>query len=294
MLTSMTESSRDPTPNLDSATVDHFGEEWSSFTQDRGWGADGLDKVFAQYFAPLPSGALNLNAVVGDLGAGSGRWATKVAPLVSHLYVLEPSSAAMSVARKNLSRFNNVSYIAESIGGLSMPEGLLDVAYSLGVIHHIPDPELALRDVRATLKPGGIFLGYLYYAFDNRPFWFKAIWRASDKIRSWVSPLPASRKRRVTDTVAALVYWPLARTSRLLSRLGVPVVQVPLSQYSDKSFYVMRNDALDRLGTPLEHRFTRTQIAEMLLRAGFDTSTLMFSESEPFWCFSIRTPEHGE
>jgi SAM-dependent methyltransferase len=200
----------------------------------------------------------------------------------------------MSVARKNLSRFNNVSYIAESIGGLSMPEGLLDVAYSLGVIHHIPDPELALRDVRATLKPGGIFLGYLYYAFDNRPFWFKAIWRASDKIRSWVSPLPASRKRRVTDTVAALVYWPLARTSRLLSRLGVPVVQVPLSQYSDKSFYVMRNDALDRLGTPLEHRFTRTQIAEMLLRAGFDTSTLMFSESEPFWCFSIRTPEHGE
>jgi SAM-dependent methyltransferase len=281
-------------PNLDRATVDHFGEEWSSFTQDEGWGSDGLDKVFAQYFAPLPSGALNLNAVVGDLGAGSGRWATKVAPLVSHLYVLEPSPAAMSVARKNLSRFSNVSYIAEPIGGPSMPEGRLDVAYSLGVIHHIPDPEQALQDVRATLKPGGIFLGYLYYALDNRPSWFKTIWRVSDKLRSWVSPLPASRKRWVTDSVAALVYWPLARASRLLSRLGVPVDGVPLSQYSDKSFYVMRNDALDRLGTPLEYRFTRTEITEMLLRAGFDTSTLFFSESAPFWCFSIRTSDHGD
>ncbi len=195
----------------------------------------------------------------------------------------------MSVARQALSRFNNVSYIAEPIGGPSMPDGLLDVAYSLGVIHHIPDSTQALRDVRATLKPGGVFLGYLYYALDNRPSWFKAIWRASDKVRSWVSQLPVSRKRQVTDTAAALVYWPLARAARLLSWLGAPVAQIPLSQYSDKSFYVMRNDALDRLGTPLEQRFTRTEIADMVLRAGFDTSTLIFSESEPFWCFSVRT-----
>jgi hypothetical protein len=74
------------------------------------------------------------------------------------------------------------------------------------------------------------------------------------------------------------------------ARRGLGVAQLPLSQYSDKSFYVMRNDALDRLGTPLEQRFTRTQITEMLLRAGFDTSTLIFSDSEPFWCFSVSTP----
>jgi hypothetical protein len=135
----MTESLNNSTPNLDHATVDHFGEEWSSFKQDEGWGSDGLDKAFAQYFATLPSGVLNLNAVVGDFGAGSGRWATKVAPLVSQLYVLEPSPAAMAVARQAL-------------------------------------------------------------------------------------------------------------------------------------------------------RFTKTQITEMLVRAGFDTSTLVFSDSEPFWCFSVRAP----
>ena len=90
--------------------------------------------------------------------------------------------------------------------------------------------------------------------------------------------------------MAALVYWPLARCSRLLSRLRVSVAQIPLSQYSDKSFYVMRNDALDRLGAPLERRFTKGQITDMLLEAGFDISTLIFSDGEPFWCFSVCTP----
>lgn len=284
----MTESTNDPTVNVDHATVNHFGEEWTSFTQARGWGAEGLDKVFAQYFAPLPKGALHPNAVVGDFGAGSGRWAVRVAPLVAHLYVLEPSPAAMSVARQNLALFENVTYVSEPIGGPSIPTGQLDVAYSLGVIHHVPDALRALRDVRKTLKPGGIFLGYLYYALENRPRWFRVIWRASDIVRARVSQLPPARKSRATEAAALMVYWPLARTARLLSKVGVPVVQFPLSQYADKSLYVMRNDALDRFGTPLEQRFTRPQIAGMLERAGFDVSTLAFSEGEPFWCFSVR------
>jgi SAM-dependent methyltransferase len=290
----MTESWEESTPNMDRGTVDHFGEEWSRFTQNKGWGPDGLDRAFAQYFAPLPEGALHMRAVVGDFGAGSGRWATKVAPLVSKLYILEPSSAAMSVARQALSGFRNISYIAEPIGGPSMPIGQLDVAYSIGVIHHIPDSQRALLDVRRTLKPGGIFLGYLYYAFDNRPSWFKAIWRVTDKVRSKVSRLSSSHKRQVTSAIAALVYWPMARTSRLLARAGFPIAQIPLSQYADKTFYVMRNDALDRFGTPLEQRFTKVQIVEMLFHAGYDVSTLTISDSEPFWCFSVRTPENGE
>lgn len=285
---SVTESARDATANVDHATVNHFGTEWTNFTQAKGWGAEGLDKVFARYFAPLPNGALHPDAIVGDFGAGSGRWAVRVAPLVAHLYVLEPSPAAMSVARRNLALYDNVTYVTEPIGGPSIPTRQLDVAYSLGVIHHVPDALRALRDVRKTLKPGGIFLGYLYYALENRPRWFRAIWRASDIVRAIVSRLPPSPKSRATNAAALLVYWPLARTARLLSKLGVPAVQFPLSQYADKSFYVMRNDALDRLGTPLEQRFTRPQISEMLRRAGFDVTTLKFSEREPFWCFSVR------
>ncbi len=50
---------------------------------------------------------------------------------------------------------------------------------------------------------------------------------------------------------------------------------------------MLANDALDRFGTRLEQRFNKEEIAEMLSRAGFDLSTLKFSEVEPFWTFSV-------
>ena len=68
----------------------------------------------------------------------------------------------------------------------------------------------------------------------------------------------------------------------LFARLGVEIENWPLAYYRDRSFYVMRTDALDRLGTRLEQRFTRIQIAEMLTRAGF--KEIRFSEGPPFWC----------
>jgi hypothetical protein len=55
----------------------------------------------------------------------------------------------MSVARQNLALFENVTYVSEPIGGPSIPTGQLDVAYSLGVIHHVPD---ALRAFAMSAK----------------------------------------------------------------------------------------------------------------------------------------------
>jgi hypothetical protein len=51
---------------------------------------------------------------------------------------------------------------------------------------------------------------------------------------------------------------------------------------------MLANDALDRFGTSLEQRFSKAEITEMLALAGFDISTLRFSETEPFWTFSVK------
>ena len=44
----------------------------------------------------------------------------------------------------------------------------------------------------------------------------------------------------------------------------------------------MRNDALDRFGTRLEHRFTKKEIRVLLEKSGFEK--ISFSSKEPFWC----------
>ena len=96
----------------------------------------------------------------------------------------------------------------------------------------------------------------------------------------------------VTDLVAVLVYFPLARFALVGKRLGLNVNHWPLSSYRQTSFYTMRTDSRDRFGTPLEQRFTRREIIEMMQDAGLDH--IEFSESFPFWCAVGRKGPAGQ
>ncbi len=150
------------------------------------------------------------------------------------------------------------------------------------MLHHVPDTEAAIRSCVDLLKPGAPLLLYLYYAFDNRPWWFRSLWQVSDWGRGLICGLPAWLKHTMTDGIAALVYLPLATLSRVMERLGMKVASVPLSYYRNHSFYTMRTDARDRFGTPLEKRFTRQQITDMMESAGL--VNVCFSDAAPYWC----------
>ncbi|MEM8603660.1 MAG: SAM-dependent methyltransferase, partial [Cyanobacteria bacterium P01_H01_bin.121] len=126
------------------------------------------------------------------------------------------------------------------------------------------------------------FLIYLYYAFDHRPWWFKAIWHLSNLARNIISRLPHSLRYWLSVIIAILIYWPLARLSLLLEKAGLNAEALPLSFYRAKSFYCMRTDALDRFGTRLEKRFSQAQIRTMLEQAGLEKIT--FSDQPPYWC----------
>ncbi len=266
--------------NLDQKTVASFGDEWSRFDQS-GMSDDEARKVFEEYFAVFPWEALPTDAAGFDMGCGSGRWARLVAPRVRCLHCIDPS-AAIEIARVNLSEYPNVALHQASVDASGLAVGSQDFGYSLGVLHHVPDTLAAIRSCVSLLKPGAPFLLYLYYRFDNRPWWFRALWRGSDWARRLIFRLPPGVKHVVTDVIAALVYWPLARLSWVIERLGGRVGNLPLSYYRDHSFYTMRTDARDRFGTPLEQRFTRQEIEDMMREAGL--VDLRFSERAPFWC----------
>ena len=153
---------------------------------------------------------------------------------------------------------------------------------SLGVLHHVPDTQAAIDAVASKLKSGAPFLIYLYYAFDNRPVWFRLIWMASNLGRIVLSRLPHPVRLFFSQIIAALIYWPLSRIAKLAEAVGRSPHALPLSWYRDKSFYVMRTDAYDRFCTRLEQRFTKAQIGNMLSHAGFDN--IIFSDVEPYWC----------
>lgn len=265
--------------NVDERTVAGFGDEWSRFDFRND---NGLQALFDAYFAIFPWGALPSGAVGFDAGCGSGRWARFVAQRVGELHGVDASPEALAVARRNLEPFDNVHLHHATIASMPFADGSMDFGYSLGVLHHMPDTAAALAACVRKLKPGAPFLVYLYYAFDNRAAWFKGVWKASDVVRKVISRAPFPIRNALSQTIAASVYWPLARSAKLLEALGVDVDAVPLSAYRDRSFYIMRNDALDRFGTPLEQRFTRAEMQAMMLTAGLDR--IEFHEGVPYWC----------
>jgi len=268
------------TLNLDPETVKGFGQEWSTFTQER-MSDEERKELFAKFFCLIDWSRKPQRAL--DMGCGSGRWDVLAAPLVGELVAADASPDALEVARRNV-RAPNVSFVTATPDTLPFPDEHFDFIFSLGVLHHVPDTEGAIHSLSRKLCSGGTLLLYLYYAFDQRPAWFKMLWRTADWARRVISRLPFPIRYGLSQVIAVCIYWPLARTAKYL-----PVPDSwPLKFYSHRSFNYIRTDALDRFGTRLEKRFTRTQITAMLEAAGLKNAR--FSESEPYWVCVASKP----
>jgi SAM-dependent methyltransferase len=273
----------DVTRNIDPDVAAGFGHEWSTFRQgDAEFSRADRAAIFQSYFDIFPWNELPPDAVGIDVGCGSGRWSVMAAPKVGHLHLLDASEDALAVARQNLAAATNVSFHLASVGGIPLEDSSLDFAFSLGVLHHVPDTAAAIGAVAAKLKIGAPFLIYLYYALDNRPWWYRAVWRLSNIFRLVISPLPPRLRLVISQLIAVVAYWPLARFAALVEWAGFSAAAIPLESYRHRKFYVMRTDAYDRFCTRLEQRFTRRRIEEMLTGAGFDE--IRFSDSVPYWC----------
>lgn len=276
------ETSRPGAGSVDAPTVEGFGFEWSTYDQAKR--DDGsLRRAFDRYFAAFPWADVPPGAAGIDVGCGTGRWARLAAERDVRLLALDASADALAVAGRHAPACR---LLQASAVELPLRSQSLDFAFSLGVLHHLPDTEGAIAEIHRVLKPGAPFLVYLYYAFENRPAWFRLLWRASDAVRRGIARSPHRLRLGLTKAIAAAVYLPLARLARLLERRGRDVEMLPLSAYRDQPYYVMQTDALDRFGTRLEKRYTRTEIEELLTGGGF--TGIRFREDWPYWVVVAR------
>ncbi len=265
--------------NIDPITVASFGEEWSKFAA---FTDQEIKEVGDQYFDILPP-SLNLKeASVLDMGCGTGRWTKYICKKAKFVEAIDPSKAVLS-AHYLLKDEKNVRITQASVEHLPFAENSFDLVFSLGVLHHIPDTKRAMQKCVDQVKPEGYFLVYLYYSLDNRGSFYKFIFHASTLIRRIVSKLPNGLKKFKCDAIAVLIYLPFINLARFIRFIGFNNLakKIPLSYYMDKSGNIIRNDALDRFGTPLEQRFSKKEIHQMMTDCGL--TDIKFSEGEPYW-----------
>ncbi|MCS7003805.1 MAG: class I SAM-dependent methyltransferase [Cytophagales bacterium] len=267
--------------NIDQATVDAFGEEWTKFAS---FSNSEIQAAGDEYFDIVPPQIFDKERTIAlDLGCGTGRWAKYLASKVKFVEAIDPSKAVFS-AVDFTTDVQNIRISQASVESIPFPDESFDFVMSLGVLHHVPDTQEALNKLVKKLKIGGYCLIYLYYALDNRPFYYKGLFYISNFFRWWISRLPNSLKKMCCDIIAILGYMPFVVLARFVKKLFPTqkyYEKVPLFYYINKSFHIIRNDALDRFGTPLEQRFTKQEVIKMMENAGL--ADIVVSPHMPCW-----------
>ncbi|MCC5924382.1 MAG: class I SAM-dependent methyltransferase [Crocinitomicaceae bacterium] len=264
--------------NIDEKTVASFGDEWTTFSS---FSDEEIKIAGDQYFDIVADDLLN-NKYVLDVGCGTGRWTKYVAEKAAFVECIDPSDAVFSAA-KLLKDCPNTRISKAGVDNIPFEDDTFDLVFSLGVLHHIPDTLQAMKSCVKKVKPGGSFLVYLYYNFENRGFLFKSLFFFSNILRRFISSLPKFFKTKTCWLIAVLVYMPFVLLSKGLRKIGLKKLanKMPLSYYTSHSFNIIKNDALDRFGTPLEQRFSRKEITEMMVKSGL--SEIIISDNEPYW-----------
>jgi ubiquinone/menaquinone biosynthesis C-methylase UbiE len=266
--------------NLDTKTVESFGNEWEKFSDfdDRE-----INTIAGEYFDIVTDAMVNKNLLALDIGCGSGRWSKYLSSKVSFVEAVDPSNAVFT-AQKMLGNLGNVRVTQAGVDTIPFEDNSFDFVLSLGVFHHLPDTQGAINKAVKKIKAGGYLLLYLYYDLDNRGFLFKFLFQVSNAFRMVISSLPNFLKTSVCEVIAMVIYLPLVFLAGMVKTIFPNknwYSKFPLSYYIGKSFKVIRNDALDRFGTPLEKRFSKKQITEMLEKAGLEE--IRFSDNTPYW-----------
>ena len=268
---------------IDQETQESFGYEWQHFDRV----LDDYDEEVGNYFGVVPP-AVTHGAVALDAGCGMGRWARHAASLgIRRLYAVD-FSRAIDRACTTLDDIGHAHCVQADVCRLPFRDGTFDFTYCLGVLHHLQDPDAGMSSVNRVTRADGALLIYLYYNLENRPRAHRWLLAGVTAARRVTSRLSKPLMHRLAWVIALLIYLPLARSARLLERLGwtQAALQMPLTHYRTLSLQFMVGDAFDRFATPIEKRYSRAEIATWLSRYGRETR---FSDHTPFWV-TLATP----
>lgn len=113
---------------------------------------------------------LDEQAVVGDLGCGTGQLAACLAPHVKKVVAIDNSPAMLKAARQRLKAMKHVEVLRGEVASLPLEDASLDLAVLSMVLHHQPGPGTALAEVARVLRPGGRVLIVDMLEHDRQEF----------------------------------------------------------------------------------------------------------------------------
>jgi len=156
-----------------------FGRQWNRYDVAR----DEEDEATFRVKTGVQAGDL-AGKLVLDAGCGGGRYARLVAGHGGKVVGVDLSSA-VEKAKELCKGMPNAAIVQGDLLSLPLAEGVFDLAFSIGVLHHSPDPRKAFGEVARRVRPGGRLAVWLYRQNTAPQEW------ANSAIRAATTRLPA-------------------------------------------------------------------------------------------------------
>ena len=198
----------DLTESAKAATAASFGWQWQHFTQDD----DRYEAQFLGWIAPVKPEFFR-NKVVLEGGCGKGRHTKLAATWGAQDVVGVDLSDAVETAFAATRHLENAHIVQADIYHLPLLR-IFDYAFSVGVLHHLPDPSAGFASVASRVKPGGTLSAWVYGAENNE-------W-----IANWISPL----REKLTSTLNRRLLLHLSRFPTAVVYLATKLVYGPLNR----------------------------------------------------------------
>jgi len=249
------------------ATAEAFGYEWTQYSQL----TDADREEFLDWIKPLTPDAF-AGRVVLDGGCGKGRHIYLAAQFHAREVVGVDLSDAVESAFQNTRHLPNVHVLQADIFNLPFANPF-DVAYSIGVIHHLPDPKQGFLGLCKHVRPGGRVSVWVYGKEGNR--WIENF---VDPIRIHItSRLPKFATRALSLVLAVplylalkLVYGPAPRIPGLAGlKDWLPYAEY-LCAISGYSFAENFWNVFDHLVAPTAFYHSRDEVENWFAAAGLN------------------------
>lgn len=249
-------------------TADAFGYSWTHYPKENPY----TEAQWRDWVVPLTESDFEGKRVL-DAGCGLAGFAEYAESWGAAYVVGVDLSEAVQAARERVGE--RVDLVQADLYGLPFADGTFDLAYSIGVLHHLPDPERGFRSVAAKVRPGGLVFAWVY-GRENNGF----IVRLIDPLRRLLfSRLPRGLLKWAVALPLAAVLWPLV----LAARHGASFPYAPYFRFlAGRDFEFTHGVVFDQLVAPTTHYLRRDEFEDWFRRAGLVDVTITW-RNENSW-----------
>lgn len=266
----------------DHGYAESFGPQWNTFAKSQLDNHETSESTL-RFDSEIGWNASDLNGKLAiEIGSGAGRFIDVVSSRGAKLVVGVDMTTAVDAAQKNLGNRENVFFIQGDAFSLPIKKSYFDFAYSIGVLHHTPNPQQGFVDMVDCVKDdGNIGLSLYEISLYSRPnrnsfkvvsmelLWALNMWRC-EFFRIFTTKIPHGAMILYCKTVIPLLHF-----LNKIPILGLFRYFLPSTCYRNLPVSWSMVDTMDTYSTEIVHQYRAKDLFQWFLKLGLSHIMVM-------------------